>query len=77
MKPYSAPLVRAGNQPCAAYQAWREANGMQGMDSDDKRFLFINMGDSIKAEYGNFRMCRYEPEKQGIKLDDYLIPVFT
>lgn len=38
--------------------------------------MYISMEDGIEAEYGNFRMYRYEKDRDGIRLDEYLIPVF-
>ena len=32
--------------------------------------------EDIDIEYGNIRLYRREGEKKGIKLDEYLIPVF-
>ena len=38
--------------------------------------MCIAMESGMEVEYGNFRIYRYEREKQGVRLDDYLIPVF-
>ena len=34
------------------------------------------MESGIEVEYGNFRIHRYEEDRDGIRLDEYLIPVF-
>ena len=50
--------------------------GPQRVSQRYRADLYIAMEDGIEAEYGNFRMYHYEPEEQGVRLDEYLIPVF-
>lgn len=38
--------------------------------------MCIAMESGIEVEYGNFRIHRYEEARDGIRLDEYLIPVF-
>lgn len=38
--------------------------------------MCISMESGIEVEYGNFRIHRYEEDRDGIRLDEYLIPVF-
>lgn len=38
--------------------------------------MYISMENGIDVEYGNFRIHRYEEDRDGIRLDEYLIPVF-
>ncbi|MDY2656469.1 MAG: hypothetical protein SOV75_05580, partial [Candidatus Limiplasma sp.] len=38
--------------------------------------LHISMENGIDVEYGNFRIHRYEEKRDGIRLDEYLIPIF-
>ena len=38
--------------------------------------MCITMESGIEVEYGNFRIHRYEEDRDGIKLDEYHIPVF-
>ena len=38
--------------------------------------MYISMESGIQVEYGNFRIHRYEEDRDGIRLDEYLIPVF-
>ena len=38
--------------------------------------MHISMENGIEVEYGNFRIHRYEEDRDGIRLDEYLIPVF-
>lgn len=52
------------------------SKGPQRMTQRYRADMFIDIGDGIKVEYGNSHRYRYELERQGIKLDDYLIPVF-
>lgn len=39
--------------------------------------LWLDMEDGINAEYGNFRLFRHAKDRPGVKLDDYLVPVFS
>lgn len=38
--------------------------------------MCISMENGIEVEYGNFRIHRYEENRDGIRLDEYLIPIF-
>ncbi len=38
--------------------------------------MWLDMEDGINAEYGNFRIHRHAKDRSGVKLDDYLVPVF-
>ena len=38
--------------------------------------MYISMENGIDVEYGNFRIHRYEEKRDGIRLDEYLIPIF-
>lgn len=38
--------------------------------------MWLDMEDGINAEYGNFRLYRHAKDRPGVKLDDYLVPVF-
>ena len=38
--------------------------------------MWLDLEEDIDIEYGNIRLYRREGEKKGIKLDEYLIPVF-
>ncbi len=51
----------------------------QGIQRTTQRYradMCIAMETGIEVEYGNFRIHRYEEERDGIRLDEYLIPVF-
>ncbi len=39
--------------------------------------LWLDMEDGINAEYRNFRIHRHAKDRPGVKLDDYLVPVFS
>lgn len=39
--------------------------------------LWLDMEDGIRAEYGNFRAERGERRRDGVPLDDYLVPVLS
>lgn len=38
--------------------------------------MWFDMEEDIAADYGNFRIHRHRGEKPGVRLDDYLVPVF-
>ena len=38
--------------------------------------VWFDMEEDIAADYGNFRIHRHRGEKPGVRLDDYLAPVF-
>ena len=38
--------------------------------------MWFDMEEDIAADYGNFRFHRHRGEKPGVRLDDYLVPVF-
>ena len=38
--------------------------------------MWFDMEEDIAADYGNFRIHRHRGEKPGVRLDDYLAPVF-
>ena len=39
--------------------------------------FWLDMEDGVRAEYGNFRVDRGERQRDGVPLDDYLVPVLS
>lgn len=50
--------------------------GSQRVTQRYRADMCIGMESGIEVEYGNFRIHRYEEDRDGIRLDEYLIPVF-
>ena len=50
--------------------------GAQHVTQRYRADLCIFMESGIEVEYGNFRLYRYEKDRDGIRLDEYLIPIF-
>ena len=50
---------------------------VEGMERRYRADFWLDMEDGARAEYGNFRVDRGEKPRDGVPLDDYLVPVLS